>query len=155
MATESQDLKKTVKKVSNEELAAQNKHAFDQVIGDPYAYPDPIDGQYMKLKSNTSIRVQNLENESSGTGNAAKPSSLDFFIDVENAIRDGLEVWDRNSGSPLPVKVLVALFYNTYFYECDKRFAPAERPSIEQHIGRILIARKISPPSKYFTTIRK
>jgi hypothetical protein len=154
MASKWQDIKR---KVSKEELAARNKHAFDQVIGDPFAKPDPIDGQYMKLKSNTSIRVQNLERESSGTGNAARPSSLDFFIDVENAIKDGLAAWDEvhYKQAQLPVKVLVALFYNTYFYECDNQFSPVDRPSIEQYIGRILIARKISPPSKYFTTIRK
>jgi hypothetical protein len=152
MTTKWQDIKR---KVSKEILAAQNKNAFDTVIGDPFAYPDPINGQYMRLKSLTSIRVQNLENESSGTGNAARPSVLDFFIDVENAIRDGLEAWSRDCPGTGTINALVALFYNTYFYECDKQFAPAERPSIEQHIGRILIARKISPPSKYFTTIRK
>jgi hypothetical protein len=152
MTTKWQDLKR---KVSKEVLAARNKNAFDQVIGDPFAYPDPINGHYMRLKSVTSIRVQNLENESSGTGNAARPSVLDFFIDVENAICDGLEAWNHDYIAPGPINVLVALFYNTYFYECDMQFAPTDRPSIEQHIGRILIARKISPPSTYFTTIRK
>ena len=144
-----------LKKGNKEELAARNKKAFDHVIGDPFAKPEPVDGQYLRLKQNSSIRAQNIANESSGSKNAARPSVLDFFIDVENAIRDGLEAWDRYSYSPVPVIVLVSLFSNTYFYECDKQFAPAERPSIEQHIGRILVARHIYPTSKYFTAIRQ
>lgn len=138
------------------ERAAKNKKAFNEIIGDPYAYPEPIEGHYSTLRNSSGVRVAGLEYPTSSSPvNGARPNVVDFFCDVDAAIRDGLEVFNKNDLAPSPLEKLDEIFQNTYVTEIGMRFSQQDRAVLEQHIGRILVARHISPTSKYFTTIKQ
>jgi hypothetical protein len=137
------------------ELVARYKSAFDEIIGDPYAYPAPIDGHYSMLKSRSSISsVKHKQNSAPGPVNRARPNPLDFFCDVDRAIKDALATFKPNQYED-GAFTLDEIFYNTYFTENGLIFMQAERSVIEQLVGRILVARKISPVSKYFTVTKQ
>ena len=114
-----------------------NKKAFDEIIGDPFAHteegPEPIQATIDQMP---------------GSSNPARPNALDFFIDVDSAVADGLDTIGRNLGE---------IFMNTYFYEDPSRpiFKLRQRSKIEQAIGHIFIKRMISPVGRYFTAIRQ
>lgn len=130
------------------------KKAFDDIIGDPYAWPEPVVGQYEELRGQSSIVIIDPEPKSGITLNPARPNSMDFFIDVDNAINDGLDIFGKTWREPNQVKFV---FDNTYFM-CDNEyyvFNQHERSELEQVIGRILVARSIAPAKKYFTTIKR
>ena len=122
-----------------------NKIAFDDVIGDPFAKPEPIDGQFFTLSRRSTINVMdNNFDLGKGTRNAAQPSAIDFFCDVERAISDELT----------PAEAIK--FRNTYVWETvDDAFTPKERMNIEQRLGKLFRNRKLSPVTKYFKTIRQ
>jgi hypothetical protein len=123
---------------------AENKAAFDDVIGDPYAYPEPIDGQYARYKQRSSIRVANNDFDSGhATPNTSRPSPLDFFCDVERAVEDALTDDEK-------VK-----FLQTYIWEEGEAFSSQERIVIEQKVGQVLRDRKISPVTLYFRVVRQ
>jgi hypothetical protein len=133
------------------ERAARYKRAFDEIIGDPYAKPDPIEGQYYNARKNQNgIKIAQAGARTSASPvNGAKPNSVDFICDVDAAIRDGLTAF-RDSG-----EVWQVLFDNTYITETGTVYLQRDRAELEQHIGRILVARHISPTAKYFTAIRQ
>lgn len=153
------------KRSSAEERAAKNKRAFDEVIGDPYAYPEPIEGHYSMLRCRSSLAIGEPVRKTPSPVNQARPTALDFFCDVENAVVDGLEVFQRNTQYIVleyldvtfdyVVKVLKAQFDRTYFLETEIKFNQKERSELEQIIGEILVGRGISPVPKYFTTIKQ
>lgn len=121
----------------------ENKTAFDDVMGDPFAYPEPFAGQYQKLKSRSSIMaVQNDLDVGKATLNPARPNAVDFFCDVEHAIESVL--------SPEEVVKFVA----TYIFEVDSILTPQERSKLEQRVGRVFRQRRLSPVARYFTAIR-
>jgi hypothetical protein len=128
-----------------------NKKAFDEIIGDPFAHteegPEPIQGHYTSLKNGSGIKVATID-QMPGSSNPARPNALDFFIDVDSAVADGLDTIGRNLGE---------IFMNTYFYEDPSRpiFKLRQRSKIEQAIGHIFIKRMISPVGRYFTAIRQ
>ena len=132
----------------------KNKRAFDEIIGDPYSKPEPIQGQYSALKSRSSVPVANITGSIGESKNAARPGPVDFFCDCEAAVRDGLQTY-ANEGNCL--KTLEDVFINTYIVEDESKstFSQQVRSKLEQIIGKIFIERSISPSSKYFTTIRK
>ena len=132
------------------EKAARFKRAFDEVIGDPYAKPDPIEGHYSMLKSRSSLSIAEPDRKSKSPVNEARPSAVDFFIDVEAAIADGLEVWNT-----FPLEEAKTIFFDTYFFESGITLTQRERSEVEQAIGQILVYRGISPAAKYFTAIRQ
>lgn len=136
--------------LTKSERQARNKRAFDEVLGDPYSYTsdgsDTIQGHYSRLKNGSGVKVCTIDQQPGGSANPARPTALDFFIDVDAAIADGLDEIGSKLGD---------LFINTYFFEIDPRFTQQERANVEQIIGRLLLKRSISPVSKYFTTIRK
>ena len=138
------------KRATKSELAARNKQAFDEIIGDPYAYPEPLNGLYYTLKTKSSITaaVISEQGQSKSPVNKAKPSSVDFFVDVEAAVRDGLEAF-------FGINTLDA-FVSTYITEDGSQdaFSQNERAGVEQAIGRLFVARKISPVNRYFTTVK-
>lgn len=128
------------------ELVGKYKSAFDEVIGDPYAHPEPIEGHYSMLKSRSSIAIVEHKRDSSPSPvNQARPNQLDFFCDVDAAIKDGLESIEQD----------LDMFTNTYFLEQAPMFNQSVRALVEQTVGRILVARKISPVSKYFTVTKQ
>lgn len=133
------------------ERVARNKKAFDDVIGDPYAKPEPIEGHYALLRNRSSLSIAEPERQAPSPQNPARPNALDFFCDVESAVADGLDVWNSKCIS------FQNKFNNTYFVEDPSypSFDQKERAGIEQCIGNILVARSISPVAKYFTTIRQ
>lgn len=137
------------------ELAAKYKRAFDEIIGDPYTKPDPTEGEYLTRKSKSVVRIggADISQKYSGTTKEAKPNDIDFFCDCDNAIKDGLDVFEWREN--LDQKIFV--FYTTYFTEDPNyyQFTQKERSVLEQHIGRILVARGISPVRKYFTFIKQ
>lgn len=132
------------------ELQAKFKNSFDEIIGDPFAKPEPIQGHYSLLRSGSGVKVADNDFTAGvGSPNAARPNIVDFFVDVESAIADGLKKYSSTYDH-------TKLFLNTYLWEDSKRatFSQAERAVLEQIIGRILVARSISPVGFYFTAIR-
>lgn len=123
-----------------------NKNAFDDVIGDPFGHPEPVQGNYMRLQSRSSIMVAKNDFDSGhATRNAAQPSPTDFFCDVDRIVKLGLDD-DK----------LVEKFYATYIYESeDGLFTARERSKMEQTLGKLFRKHKISPVTKYFQTIRQ
>jgi len=144
--------KKQRKKITTK--VAKNKRAFDEIVGDPFAFPEPIDGHYSTLKNRSSISIIEPERQTQTTVNPAKPNPLDFFCDVESAIDDGLNTYDKHIEN-IGMDRLKLLFDNTYIFVNDDMFSQVARAKLEQIIGNILIRRGISPVHKYFTTIRK
>jgi hypothetical protein len=122
-----------------------NKIAFEDVIGDPFAKPEPIDGQYFTLARRSVIGVMdNNFDLGKGTRNPAQPSTTDFFCDVERTVEQAL--------TPAEFKK----FLDTYVIEvAGSEFTPKERMTIEQRIGKLFRLRKLSPVTKYFKTIRQ
>lgn len=137
------------------ERAAKYKAAFDEIIGDPYTKPEPIDGEYLTLKNSSAVRIggTDVTQKSSKTIAEARPNVVDFCCDVESAIKDGLEIFEWREN--LDQKIFI--FSTTYFTEYPEyyKFTQLERAVLEQHIGRILISRGISPVRKYFTFIKQ
>lgn len=141
------------KKNKKAELAARYKNAFDEIIGDPFGHPEPIEGHYSLLKSRSGIFTVESERDSPSPVNQARPNQLDFFCDVDSAIDDGLAVFQKHH--PDFGKALNVLFLGTYWFETGPMFNQKERAELEQMIGRILVARKISPVSRYFTVTKQ
>jgi hypothetical protein len=138
------------KREGKAEKAARFKRAFDEIIGDPYAQPDALEGQYSTLKNRSSVSIGEPDRKSKSPVNEARPSAVDFFIDVDSAVADGLEVWGH-----FHIVAAKDMFYDTYFYEAGVILTQKERSEVEQVIGGILVDRGISPASKYFTAIRQ
>ena len=141
------------KKKNKAELAARYKNGFDEIIGDPFGHPEPIEGHYSLLKSRSGIFTVVPERDSPSPVNQARPNQLDFFCDVDSAIDDGLAVFQKHH--PDFGKALNVLFLGTYWFETGPMFNQKERAELEQMIGRILVARKISPVSRYFTVTKQ
>lgn len=121
-----------------------NKRAFDDVMGDPTAIPEPIDGHYNTLRSRSSIKVaKNNFGEGQATANPARPNVIDFACDVENVINSVIK--DKN---------VLQSFTNTYIFG-SVELNQKERTVLEQQIGKVFRNRGISPVSRYFTTIRR
>jgi len=134
--------------------ASKNKKAFDDIIGDPYALGEPIDGQYSVLKSRSSVIISDAESSSHSPVNQARPNLMDFACDVEAAVRDGLEVFSETNMEEV-LKMQRFYFDNTYLFGSGVIFNMQERNRLEQIIGNILLQRGISPVQKYFTTIKR
>src|SRR5258708_1220483 len=134
------------RRVRANERFAENKRAFDEVIGDPFAKPDPIYEHYPLLKRRSSISAaKNNFDEGRATGNSARPSPVDFFCDVERTIETTLQ--DR---------ILLIKFGDTYIIEStETAFTPQERSDLEQAVGKAFRENGISPVSVYFTTVRQ
>jgi hypothetical protein len=132
-------------RVGKRERFRLNKQAFNDIFGDPYAYPEPVDGNYNRLRRRSSMNVQRISDESAGTKNAAKPSVSDFFCDCERVIDESLPDLEEQKK-----------FVYTYITEeASQALTADERMKLEQAIGAKLRARKISPASKYFTVVRQ
>ncbi len=134
----------------NEE-AALNKAAFDDVIGDPFAFkngePEPIMGQYMRLQQRGSIQAMNNNFDlGKGTRNPAQPLVQDFLCDVDKIVQKAYEL-DSDSYKK---------FLETYIYESeDKHYTARDRMKIEQKLGRLFRKHKLSPVNRYFVTTRQ
>ena len=132
-----------------------NQGSFEEVIGNPYAHPEPIVGHYVVLNTKSTIRTVG---DSIGLGqatlNSARPSPTDFIVDVEQAVRLGLVRYTR--GDKKAAAKLLQIFIATYITEEGVEiFDSRERRDIEQIIGRLLMERHISPVARYFRTIRR
>lgn len=124
----------------------RNKMAFNEVIGDPYGFPEPIVGHYVEVQHKSSVSILDTSKQSSPSPmNKARPSAVDFCVDVDKAIEDGMDTYGED----------LEKFINTYIREEGYIFRQKERSKIEQIIGNILIQRRISPVAKYFTTIKQ
>lgn len=141
--------------LSREERFRLNKNSFDEIIGDPYAYMEPVTGHYTAVITSSKIRPVADWGSGKATPNAARPSPIDFCCDVERAVTLGLTRVAK--GDKKRVAPLLRTFINTYITEDDtqEQFTAAERREIEQVIGRIFLDRNIAPVRKYFLTIRK
>lgn len=132
------------------EEAKFNKIAFDDVIGDPFAFrngtPEPVTGNYLRLQQRSSIQVMKHEFDmGKATRNTAQPNIQDFFCDVERIVEDGFNDAE-----------LLQKFTETYILESeDRHFTSKQRMELEQKIGKLFRTHKISPVSKYFTSLRK
>lgn len=127
---------------------AQNKRAFEDVLGDPSATPEPVDGHYNMLRARSLIKAQKINfDEGRATANPARPNVIDFICDVENAVKKVLK----------SDKSLLQRFNNTYIHDVSTgtELNQVERTALEQRIGRLFIIRKISPVARYFTAIRQ
>jgi hypothetical protein len=126
-----------------------NKRAFDEICGDPYGFPEPIQGHYAMLKGRSSISVITPEQKASPSAvNKAKPNIVDFCCDVDSCIEDAMSTMQDGA---------LDVFINTYIVENDlhKTFDQKERAKVEQLVGNILVQRKIYPVVKYFTAVRQ
>lgn len=133
-------------RASNTTAFQDNKAAFDEIIGDPFAVPDAITGHYTALKNRSSIAAtKNNFDEGSATTNPARPNPIDFFCDVELIVVMILKEDD-----------LVAKFEDTYIFEStEDAFTVQERADLEQRLGRAFRKHGISPVSRYFTIIKQ
>jgi len=122
-----------------------NKIAFEDVIGDPFAKPEAVPGQYFLMSRRSTIGVMdNNFDLGKGTRNAAQPSATDFFCDVEKTVEQALTPDELQK------------FYDTYVTEIrEDAFTPKERMQIEQKLGKLFRNRKLSPVTKYFKTLRQ
>lgn len=140
------------------ERVAKNKQAFDEICGDPYSKHD-IAGQYMTLRTRSSVKAvdNSIENAMGGSsGNAARPNVVDFLCDVDSAVFDGLGKYSKQRGDGfIQYESLCNDFTATYFTQEGEYIKQRQRAEIEQIIGQILIARKISPAIRYFTALRQ
>jgi len=121
-----------------------NRKAFIDVLGDPFAIPEPIDGWYNRMKNCSSVTSMKKTIEQKCTINPAKPTAMDFYCDVERIIQE--EITD---------KILLHKFIKTYIVGETDLLSASQRSQLEQRIGQLFRDYKISPVSKYFTTIRK
>lgn len=131
--------------------AKYNKNAFNDVIGDPFAFdkegnPEPIMGNYLRLQRRSSIQAMKNEFDmGKGTRNPAQPNINDFLCDVDRIVERGL-------GDP----VLFTKFTETYITESeDKHFTPKQRMELEQIIGKLFRSHRISPVTNYFNPVRQ
>jgi hypothetical protein len=124
-----------------------NKNAFDDVIGDPFAVPEPVQGNLDRMKKRSSILVANNDFDSGhATRNTAQPSHTDFFCDVDHMISLAFD-GDKKE---------IARFEATYITEdSETLYTPKERQVLEQTLGKLFRRNGISPVSKYFLTIRQ
>lgn len=124
-----------------------NKDAFNDVIGDPFGIPEPVQGHYMKLQQRSSIQVSKNEFDmGKATRNTAQPNVIDFVCDVDRIVNAGL----------VELGLRLTDFEETYIIEStEDTFTAKERMQIEQKIGKLFRSHKLSPVSKYFTTIRQ
>jgi hypothetical protein len=122
-----------------------NKNAFNDVIGDPFA-KEPVEGHYITLNKRSSVRVANNDFDiGKATRNTAQPNIMDFICDVERVISDHFE------NNPTRIEEFQATYITE---ERADIYASKERTNIEQALGKLFRRRKISPVSKYFTTLR-
>lgn len=136
--------KRYFRRVAQNLRFVRNKDAFDEIFGDPFAKPDPLQGRYQALKARSSIPIVSVHSdEGKVTRNNAQPSSIDFFCDAEKVI-----------SIALPDAGHFQRFIETYLHETGVAFIPEERTALEQRIGKLLLAYGISPISRYFTSIR-
>jgi hypothetical protein len=122
------DRKDKMSKQSN-----RNLKAFNEVLE-----------EYEKLKYNSRLISQNMEDErSGGISNPAQPSASDFVCDVENTITAIVHDYD-----------MLVRIVNTFLKgkeELDKE----QKNYYEQRIGLAFIKHDIWPTAKYFLSIRK
>lgn len=135
-----------VRRARQNERYAEYKRAFDDVIGDPFAKPEPIMGHYTGMKNRSAIMVaKNNFGDGHATGNAARPNPIDFFCDVERTVEIAID--DKN--------VLIK-FADTYIIEStETAFTAQERMYLEMKIGKAFMDHGISPVSNYFKTVRQ
>lgn len=127
-------------------IYADNKIAFEDVFGDPFGVPDPTDGHYYSLKTRGLIAAMNNNfDEGKATRNAAMPSILDFFCDVDRVVEDVLtQASDRQR------------FIDTYITQIAiDALTQKQRSDIEQAMGKLFLSRRISPVTRYFKVIRQ
>lgn len=132
-------------RVGQRERFAENKQAFNDIFGDPFAQPEAIDGTYNRLKRRSVINVQQINDSVADTKNPAKPNIYDFFCDVEGIVDETITDMDVQKS-----------FVETYITEeTTTALTPNERMKLEQDVGARLRAYKISPATRYFTVIRQ
>lgn len=122
---------------------AENKAAFDEVIGDPFAKPEPIEGAYYRRKQRSSTHLSKIDDVGHGSRNPATPNDIDFFADVENIVAEVIHN-----------KVLLDKFWRTYMFD-EPLLGQVERSKLEQKIGRRFVTRRIVPVRRYFIAIRR
>jgi len=140
--------------LTKSERFRKNKQAFTETIGDPFQI-EPIQGTYATFKAKSGLKVAGVDIDAApGSVNGARPCISDYFCDVEAAIKDGLDKFSKEFREPTQVEFI---FATTYITEDTKycQFTQQERAKLEQIIGNLLVARGISPASKYFTTMRR
>lgn len=130
----------------------QNRLAFLDIIGNPYEFPEPIEGHYNAIQQRSAIGTNSYE-ESRGTVNPARPSAIDFVCDVDRTVQLGLTRYANQVNDDL--LTVTRLFRNTYITEQEPIFTQKERITVEQIIGRLFLERKISPIGMYFLTIKR
>jgi hypothetical protein len=126
---------------------AKYKKAFDEIIGDPFA-PEPIDGVYNTLHSSSSISsIEGSFGEAEGTIDTSKPTVLDFFCDVDNAL-----------SACIHDSLTMDKFVWTYVFGVTDNpthtLPKGLRNQLEQQIGKLLLMRGISPVKRYFTVTK-
>ena len=142
------EINQKINKKAQEQLEAGRTEAFHEVLGDVFS--DPVrEGHYLSLQNRSSIRVANNDfGSGKATGNASRPSTVDFTVDVEKSIKDALMGLYNNP-------VYFEAFMNTWVYENDSyQIGEESRAEIIQAVGKTFLERGIAPVSDYFKVIR-
>lgn len=125
----------------------RNRVAFCEILGDPFE-GEQIDGMYHKLSRRSTVgAVNNNFEEGQATANPARPSSSDFFCDVERTIEE-----------VITDKTMLKRFIITYIHgdvDSTEALPKSVCQELQQRIGKLFRAYKISPVSEYFKTVRK
>jgi len=124
----------------------KNKAAFEEVFGNPFVKPEPLQGHYQRFTAATvSIKAVRYDEDPHGTKNPCSPSAIDFVCDVDKLVM-------RCMTQPGDL----GKFLRTYITDDDPNaFTPKQRQRIEQEIGTALLEHKLSPVLGYFRTERK
>ena len=123
----------------------RNKVAFEEVFGNPFIKPEPLQGHYLRFKTRSPVGALEYSDDTHATKNPCSPSISDFFCDVEKIVLDVMQS-----------QTSYERFMKTYIYdEDDTIFSAKTRQQIEQEVGAALLAKRISPVLNYFQTERK
>jgi hypothetical protein len=132
------------RKRTNSSRFAENRRAFVDIFGDPFALPESIEGQYQRLKSRGLRDSLGHLGKSKTTKNLASPSPVDFFCDVDKIVKGELSDDEYRR------------FVDTYLLENEPpSLNQNERNYIEQRLGKMFLKRGVSPVIRYFMTFRK
>ena len=144
------EINQKINKKAQEQLETERTEAFHEVLGDVFS--DPVrEGHYLSLQNRSSIRVANNDfGSGKATGNASRPSTVDFTVDVEKSIKDSLCVL-FSSESPYNFECFMDVFVYEYGnYSLDD----VTKSEIIQAVGKTFLERSIAPVSDYFKVIR-
>ena len=130
--------------------AAVNKKAFDDVIGNPFSKED-TEGHYNRLRHRSILSAtRSAFGEGEATIHPAKPTAVDFCVDVERVINNLL------GDDPELLREFIKVYITGLEEDIvNSNLTQQERSYLEQRMGRIFLVQGLSPVTKYFAVIER